>query len=65
MPELLQVAGLNAWYGESHVLHGMEFAVGEGELVTLLGRNGAAPDFETAMATLKALAEPLKKTGQA
>jgi len=41
MPELLQVAGLNAWYGESHVLHGMEFAVGEGELVTLLGRNGA------------------------
>jgi branched-chain amino acid transport system ATP-binding protein len=41
VPELLQVAGLNAWYGESHVLHGMEFAVGEGELVTLLGRNGA------------------------
>jgi branched-chain amino acid transport system ATP-binding protein len=41
MPELLQVAGLNAWYGESHVLHGMEFGVGEGELVTLLGRNGA------------------------
>ncbi|HXO02202.1 MAG TPA: ATP-binding cassette domain-containing protein, partial [Stellaceae bacterium] len=41
MPELLQVAGLNAWYGESHVLHGMEFAVGAGELVTLLGRNGA------------------------
>jgi branched-chain amino acid transport system ATP-binding protein len=40
MPELLEVAGLNAWYGESHVLHGMEFAVGEGELVTLLGRNG-------------------------
>ncbi len=41
MPELLEIAGLNAWYGESHVLHGMEFAVGEGELVTLLGRNGA------------------------
>jgi branched-chain amino acid transport system ATP-binding protein len=41
MPELLEVAGLNAWYGESHVLHGMDFAVGEGELVTLLGRNGA------------------------
>src|SRR5271170_4014138 len=41
MPELLEVADLNAWYGESHVLHGMEFAVGEGELVTLLGRNGA------------------------
>ncbi|HTQ33108.1 MAG TPA: ABC transporter ATP-binding protein [Stellaceae bacterium] len=41
MPELLAVRGLNAWYGESHVLHGMDFAVGEGELVTLLGRNGA------------------------
>jgi branched-chain amino acid transport system ATP-binding protein len=41
MPELLQVAGLNAWYGESHILHGMDFSVGEGELLTLLGRNGA------------------------
>jgi branched-chain amino acid transport system ATP-binding protein len=41
MAELLEVVGLNAWYSESHVLHGMEFAVGEGELVTLLGRNGA------------------------
>jgi branched-chain amino acid transport system ATP-binding protein len=38
---LLQVEGLNAWYGESHVLHGMDFAVEEGEVVTLLGRNGA------------------------
>ena len=38
---LLQVAGLEAWYGESHVLHGMSFEVGEGEVVTLLGRNGA------------------------
>jgi branched-chain amino acid transport system ATP-binding protein len=41
MPELLEVTGLNAWYGESHALHGMEFAVAKGELVTLLGRNGA------------------------
>src|SRR5271169_2458240 len=41
MPKLLEVHDLNVWYGESHVLHGMEFAVGEGELVTLLGRNGA------------------------
>jgi branched-chain amino acid transport system ATP-binding protein len=39
--ELLGVAELNAWYGESHVLHGMSFAVAEGEVVTLLGRNGA------------------------
>jgi branched-chain amino acid transport system ATP-binding protein len=39
--ELLQVKDLHAWYGESHILHGMNFSVGEGELVTLLGRNGA------------------------
>jgi branched-chain amino acid transport system ATP-binding protein len=38
---LLRVEGLHAWYGESHILHGMDFAVGEGEVVTLLGRNGA------------------------
>ena len=38
---LLQVRGLNAWYGESHILHGMDFDVAEGEVVTLLGRNGA------------------------
>jgi branched-chain amino acid transport system ATP-binding protein len=42
MPEpLLKVAGLQAWYGESHILHGVDFEIGEGELVTLLGRNGA------------------------
>ena len=38
---LLKVEGLNAWYGESHILHGMSFEVREGEVVTLLGRNGA------------------------
>ncbi len=38
---MLRVAGLNAWYGESHVLHGVDFDVHEGEVVTLLGRNGA------------------------
>jgi branched-chain amino acid transport system ATP-binding protein len=38
---LLQVKGLNAWYGESHILHGVEFEVRRGEVVTLLGRNGA------------------------
>ncbi len=42
MPEaLLKVDGLQAWYGESHILHGVSFEVGSGELVTLLGRNGA------------------------
>src|SRR3974390_2678007 len=38
---MLEVSGLNAWYGESHILHGVEFEVREGEVVTLLGRNGA------------------------
>jgi branched-chain amino acid transport system ATP-binding protein len=40
-PPLLEVAGLHAWYGESHILHGMDFTVEEGEVATLLGRNGA------------------------
>jgi branched-chain amino acid transport system ATP-binding protein len=38
---LLKIAGLQAWYGESHVLHGVDFEVRPGEVVTLLGRNGA------------------------
>jgi branched-chain amino acid transport system ATP-binding protein len=38
---LLEVRDLHAWYGESHVLHGMNFTVPSGEVVTLLGRNGA------------------------
>jgi branched-chain amino acid transport system ATP-binding protein len=38
---MLDVRGLNAWYGESHILHGVDFEVREGEVVTLLGRNGA------------------------
>src|SRR5579883_1280250 len=38
--ELLRVEDLHAWYGESHILQGISFAVGEGEVVTLLGRNG-------------------------
>ena len=38
---LLKVEGLQAWYGESHILHGVGFEIGRGELVTLLGRNGA------------------------
>ncbi|MCW5729868.1 MAG: ABC transporter ATP-binding protein [Alphaproteobacteria bacterium] len=41
MRELLKVENLEAYYGESHILHGVGFSVGEGEVVTLLGRNGA------------------------
>jgi branched-chain amino acid transport system ATP-binding protein len=43
MPDasMLEISGLNAWYGESHILHGVDFNVQEGEVVTLLGRNGA------------------------
>ena len=38
---LLAVRGLHAWYGESHILHGVDFDIAAGEVVTLLGRNGA------------------------
>ena len=38
---MLEVRGLNAWYGESHILHGIDLDIAEGEVVTLLGRNGA------------------------
>jgi len=39
--DVLRIAGLHAYYGESHVLHGVDCRVGRGEVVTLLGRNGA------------------------
>ena len=37
----LEIKGLHAWYGESHILHDMNLSVAQGEVVTLLGRNGA------------------------
>jgi branched-chain amino acid transport system ATP-binding protein len=40
-PPVLAVQNLEAWYGESHILHGIDFNVSAGEVVTLLGRNGA------------------------
>jgi branched-chain amino acid transport system ATP-binding protein len=39
--EILNISDLKAWYGESHILHGVALTVNEGEVVTLLGRNGA------------------------
>jgi len=38
---LLRIAGLQAFYGESHILHGIDLDIHAGELVTLLGRNGS------------------------
>ncbi len=53
---LLEVRSLNAWYGESHVLHGVDLDVRQGETVTLLGRNGAGKTT-----TLKAIMGILRK----
>ena len=39
--EFLRISNLHAWYGESHILHGVDLTVHKGEVVTLLGRNGA------------------------
>ncbi|MES2935872.1 MAG: ABC transporter ATP-binding protein [Pseudomonadota bacterium] len=41
MTQVLKLAGLHAWYGESHILHGVDLTVERGEVVTLLGRNGS------------------------
>jgi branched-chain amino acid transport system ATP-binding protein len=41
MAAALEIKDLNAWYGESHILHGVDMTVRAGEVVTLLGRNGA------------------------
>ena len=53
---LLSVRDLQAWYGESHILHGVNFDIHEGEVVTLLGRNGAGKTT-----TLKAIMGIVKK----
>jgi branched-chain amino acid transport system ATP-binding protein len=41
MTAALDISNLHAWYGESHILHGIDLTVNQGEIVTLLGRNGA------------------------
>jgi len=53
---VLSVKNLEAWYGESHILHGMNFDVRPGEVVTLLGRNGAGKT--TTLRTIMGLTPP-------
>jgi branched-chain amino acid transport system ATP-binding protein len=55
-PTVLDVKGLQAWYNESHILHGVDLDVREGEVVTLLGRNGAGKTT-----TLKAIMGIVRK----
>jgi branched-chain amino acid transport system ATP-binding protein len=56
--EILRVTGLHAYYGDSHILHGIDFSVSTGEFVTLLGRNGAGRST-----TLKAILGLCRRTG--
>ena len=60
MADLLRVRNLQAWYGESHVLHGVDLHVGEGEMICILGRNGMGKTT-----TLRAIMGMLRKrTGE-
>ena len=56
---ILRTSNLHAYYGKSHVLHGVEFEVGEGEIVALLGRNGSGRST-----TAKAIMGMVEATGQ-
>lgn len=53
---MLEVKNLNAWYGKSHILQGVNFTVGEGEIVSLLGRNGVGRS--TTVKTIMGEVEP-------
>jgi branched-chain amino acid transport system ATP-binding protein len=55
---MLHVSGLHAYYGKSHVLHGVDLVVGQGEIVSLLGRNGAGRST-----TIRAIMGQVQKTG--
>ena len=56
---MLKVRNLNAWYGKSHILQGVDFEVGEGEIVSLLGRNGVGRST-----TCKAIIGEVEPTGK-
>jgi len=58
MTAMLEVRGLHAFYGQSHVLHGVDLDVGPGEIISLLGRNGAGRS-----STLKAIMGMLRSSG--
>ncbi len=55
---MLEVRDLHAYYGKSHILHGVDFSVGEGEIVSLLGRNGVGRST-----TIKAIMGEVARTG--
>ena len=63
---LLKVSDLHAYYGESHILHGVDFDVREGEVVTLLGRNGAGKTttLRTIMGLWRAVAGEIRFDGK-
>ena len=60
--EFLKITDLHAWYGESHILHGVNLTVNEGEVVTILGRNGAGRT--TTMRAIVGLVDTRKGTIQ-
>ena len=59
---LLQISGLNTYYGASHILHGIDFRVGRGETIGLMGRNGMGKS--TLLKTLMGLVKPQRGTVQ-
>ena len=59
MSAMLEVADLHAYYGKSHILQGVTFAVGEGEIVSMLGRNGVGRST-----TLKAIMGDVRRTAR-
>lgn len=59
-PPMLEIENLNAWYGESHALHGLDLKISQGQVVTMLGRNGAGKT--TAMRSVMGMLKKRKGT---